>query len=467
MARKKGIHLIGVGGIGMSGLARLLAARGWPVSGSDVQDGPLLKSLRRAGVRIRIGHRAQGIRGAGTVVYSSSIAPANPELMAAFDQGLTVLHRGQMAAALARGRRLIAVTGAHGKSTTSAMIADLLFRVGWDPMVLLGAELLVIGGNARMGRGRWAVFEADESDNSLLWLKPSVGLVTNIDDEHLDYFRNREEILRMARGFAGRVAPAGTLIGCSDDAQVAQLLGSVSRRTLSYGFNPGAAVRAEGVELGPEGSRYRCWINGRERGEVLLKVIGRHNVLNSLGAIAAAEAIGLDFDRARAGLAQYAGIRRRFQLLGVVGGAMVFEDYGHHPAEVEATLGMARLWPDRRVICVFQPHRYSRTQHLMDRFGASFRQADQVILLPIYAASEAPVEGIGPQQLCARIVSAGTPARILTAEQILARLGKELLPNDLVLFMGAGSVGALAHRFVARFGEKQSAKEPDALLPVG
>ena len=444
------VHLIGLGGIGMSGLARILMEQGIKVSGSDSGDGPALRQLRAAGARVFAGHAASNLNGPDVVVYSSAITPENPELLAARNRGITVLHRGQLLAELTAGRRTVAVSGAHGKSTTSAMIAQLLVKARFDPLLILGAEVESLGGNARQGKGPHAVVEADESDGSFLWLNPQIGIVTNLDDEHLDYFRNRGEIEEAYATFADRIDPAGTLIGCADDPSVRALLARTVRRKIGYGLSERAELRASEVEPEGNGHRYRCVRRGRTVGRIRLQVPGLHNVLNSLAAVAAAETLGVPFKVTRSVLEEYRGAKRRFQIHGEKNGVLVVEDYGHHPTEIQATLSAARAWKGRRIRCLFQPHRYSRTHYLLDRFVSCFKEADELVLLPIYAASEEPLAGAAPDALY-RKLSAGGQKRLKQCQdplEALDYLRKTSRPGDMILFLGAGSVGKLAKDFL-------------------
>jgi UDP-N-acetylmuramate--alanine ligase len=434
----------------MSALAQILLARGHAVSGSDCVDGPLLAKLRALGARVKIGHSASHLDHPDVVVYSSAVAPHNPELIRARNCGYPVLSRGQMLAQLISDRQVVAVTGAHGKSTTTALIAELLLKAGKDPTVLLGAELDSIGGNARAGKGRYAVVEADESDGSFLWLRPEVAVITNLDEEHLDYFRNRPDIEAAYTAFAQRLRRGGTLIGCADDPWLMQLLPRWGRPFFTYGFSPSATFGARAVVTEPRCSRYRFRRAGREVGPIELHIPGRHNVQNSLAVLAVAEVLGISFSVAERVLAEYRGAHRRFEIHGEPRGILVVEDYGHHPAEIEATLCAAQAW-GRRIWCVFQPHRYSRTRYLMERLARSFHRADEVILLPVYAASEDPLEGASTEALCAAMEAAGKkPIGVLSPAQALRYLQGACRAGDLVLFLGAGSVGNLARQFVRR-----------------
>ncbi len=442
-------HLMGMGGIGMSGIAQILLARGERVSGCDIHENSLLQQLGAQGAQVRLDHAASHLTQAGRLVYSSSILPENLELVEARNRGLKVLHRGQMVGELLAGRSTIAVTGSHGKSTTSALAAQLLLQAGKDPVVLLGAEVESLGGNAREGKGSFAVVEADESDGSLLWLAPEAAILTNIDDEHLDYFRNRGEILELYAAFAERVLPQGSLIGCWDDPGVRQIFQAVKRRKITYGLSPEAQFRAVSVETTAGGSRYTCLRSGKSMGTIQLQIPGLHNVVNSLSILALAQALKIDFAVARQTLAAYQGAKRRFQIHGEIDGVMIVEDYGHHPTEIASTLAAARSWAGRRIRCVFQPHRYTRTRYLLDRFAQSLAQADCLYLLPIYAASEAPVDGVTSGRLREAVErTSRCPVSLGSPEEILQQLTKDSQPGDLVLFLGAGSVGTLSGRWI-------------------
>lgn len=443
------VHLIGMGGIGMSALAQLLLARGVRVAGSDIRESPMLEKIRRMGAVARVGHRAAHLDHPDLVVYSSAIPPANPELVAARNRGIPVLPRGRFLARLVVGRRTIAVAGSHGKSTTAALIAQLLVQAGRDPLVALGAEVDLLGGNVRAGVGPDAVVEADESDNSFLWLQPAIAVVTNIDEEHLDYFRNRWEVEEAYAAFAQRVASNGALIACGDDPGARRLLRLAGCHRVSYGLSAEADLRAAEVQCKAGGSRYRCVRGGRTVGRVRLNVPGLHNVVNSLVVVAAAELLGIDLQQTFRSLESYRGAQRRFQIHGEKQGVMVVEDYGHHPAEISATLAAARAWKGKRVRCVFQPHRYSRTRHLLNRFGPSFAAADELILLPVYAASEDPLEGATSETLAA-VIRKSVRKKVLlkTPDQALDYLRSTGTAGDLVLFLGAGSVGKMAGEFL-------------------
>lgn len=439
----------------MSAIAQILLAQGEKVSGSDLADNALFGQIRLLGGKVYLGHKATYVRGVQQVVYSSSITPQNPELIEARNKGIPVLHRGQMVARLVNSKRTVAVTGAHGKSTTAGLASELLIKAGLDPTVILGAQLQGIRSNARLGRGRTAVVEADESDGSLLWLSPAVIILTNVDDEHLDYFRNSAEILENYTLFVRRLQRGGTLIGCADDPKVVRVLSAASRRKITYGLTHKAHVRAQGVELISGGSRWRCLLRGKSLGKVTLKIPGIHNVVNSLAVVALAEVLGIDFSVTQAALENFSGAKRRFEIRGEVNGILVVEDYGHHPAEIEATLRAARSFPGRKIHCVFQPHRYTRTQYLFDQFVSVLSRADRLTLLPIYAASEEPIGGVESDALARAIRNkSGKGVDVVLAEELLDRLSAQSQSGDLILFQGAGSVGSLAGRFVKQLKER-------------
>ena len=444
------VHFIGIGGIGMSGIARLLLARGVRVSGSDVRMTPTMTQLASLGAQVAVGHSAEQVRGADLVVYSTSIAPHNPELAAARDAGLPLRARGQMLADCLSGQTTIAVAGAHGKTTTTALVAAALMEAGQDPTIVVGGEVAQFGGNARVGRGPHAVVEADESDGSFLYLAPTIAVVTNIEEEHLDYYRNLHEILQAYQQFTARLPSRGTLVCCGDDPGVQQLLSAArAPRRITYGLTPGCDVTAERPQTVGREVSYVARAHGRRLGRVTLQIPGLHNVVNSLAAVGVGLTLGLEFAAVRRALAGYPGAGRRFQPRGEVGGVMVVEDYAHHPTEIAATLRAARTWPRRRLFCVFQPHRFSRTKYLQDQFGAAFADADSVILTDVYAASEDPLDGIGAESLARAVRASGfTAIQVLRRHAIVPRLVETVRSGDLVLVLGAGDIGQVAVELV-------------------
>ncbi|MBI4226882.1 MAG: UDP-N-acetylmuramate--L-alanine ligase [Candidatus Omnitrophica bacterium] len=449
ISRGSRVHFIGIGGIGMSGIARVLLARGYRVSGSDVQMTPTMTQLRQLGAQVAVGHAADRARGADLVVYSSSIVPRNPELAAARDAGTPIRSRGQMLAMVMAGRTGIAVSGAHGKTTTTSLIASTLLAAGQDPTIIVGGEVAQFGGNARLGRGPHVVVEADESDGSFVYLTPAVAVITNIEEEHLDYYRNLHEILQAYRQFVERLPARGLLVCCGDDPGVRRLLPATRRRRCTYGLDAACDVTAQAPQVAGGRIEYVARYQGRRLGRVSLQIPGLHNLVNSLAAIGVGLALGLEFRAIRRALAGYAGAGRRFQRRGEVDGVMIVEDYAHHPTEIAATLQAARTWSRRRIFCVFQPHRFSRTKYLQARFGTAFAAADRVILTDVYAASEDPIAGVGVELLSRAVRASGFSAvQVLRRAAIVPHLAAAVRPGDLVLVLGAGDIGQVAGELV-------------------
>ena len=447
--RPRRVHFVGIGGIGMSGIAKLLLECGDRVSGSDVHITPTVAHLTTLGASIHIGHDAAHVARADVVVYSSSIAPQNPELVAARNQGIPTRSRAQLLAECMDGATGIAVSGTHGKTTTTAFIGTMLLAAGRDPTIIVGGEVDGFGGNARLGHGRHVVVEADESDGSFVYLTPAVEVITNIDEEHLDYYRNFDEILGAYHQFIRRMPPDGMLLCCGDDPGVQRLLLGVRTRRLTYGLAPQWDVGAERPHVAGQSARYVARFKGRRLGPVTLRVPGLHNVVNSLAAVGVGLTIGLTFSDIRRALAGYRGASRRFQTWGEVNGVMVVEDYAHHPTEIAATLQAARTWPRRRLLCVFQPHRFSRTKYLRDRFGTCFSAADHVILTDVYAASEGPIAGGGVETLSQAIQASGFPSiQVMSRDAVVPQLLKTVRSGDTVLVLGAGDIGRIAVELV-------------------
>ncbi len=460
LGRTRRIHFVGIGGIGMSGIAELLANLGYEVSGSDIRQSDVTNRLARLGVRIAVGHHARNVGGADVLVVSSAVRQANPEVAEARARGIPVIPRAEMLAELMRLRYGIAVAGAHGKTTTTSMIAFLLERAGLDPTAVIGGRLSAFGSNARLGRGEYMVAEADESDRSFLKLSPAIAVITNIDREHMDAYGTWESLQQAFVDFANKVPFYGAVIACADDERLRELLPRMTRRVTTYGLADRGSVSGvslSGHDVSLEGFGSRCTVKARaagepERtlGELRLQVPGRHNLLNALGAAAVGLEIGLDFERVASGLAGFKGAERRFQLRGEARGVMVVDDYGHHPTEIAAVIGAARAGIDRRVIVVFQPHRYSRTQQLMPEFGAALSAADEIVLTDIYPAGEAPIPGVTAEALAASVRGlARGPVHLVPAiDAIPAAVARIAREGDLVVTMGAGSIGTVADRIL-------------------
>jgi UDP-N-acetylmuramate--alanine ligase len=452
------LHFTGIGGIGMSGIAEILLNLGYTITGSDARLTPVTDRLQSLGATIHEGHSASHVAGAKALVVTSAVNESNPELIEARRLGIPVIPRGELLAELMRLKYGIAIAGSHGKTSTTSMTATMLAHAGLDPTVVVGGRVSTLGGsNARVGRSDFLVVESDESDGSFLKLAPIIAVVTNIDREHLDHYESIEEIRRCFTEFVNKVPFYGCAILCLDDENVQQILPGVRRRTVTYGASAQADLHIASVELGHMTSRFRLQSRGEDLGEFTLHVPGMHNVLNATAAAAVARELEVPIDKIRAGLAEYRGVDRRFQFRGEAAGVTVIDDYGHHPTEVRATLDAARLCQFQRVHVIFQPHRYTRTQHLMDDFARSFHQADTVALLDIYAASEAPIPGVSSEALAARLRAFGHREAHLAGsiENAVSLIASIAQPGDAVLTLGAGNVWQAGDQLLSRLRSKE------------
>jgi len=455
MRRIQRVHFVGIGGAGMSGIAEVLVNQGFKVSGSDLARSATTRRLEEMGARIFFDHNAAHIEGADVLVVSSAVKPSNPEVEAARTLRIPVVPRAEMLAELMRFRRGIAVAGTHGKTTTTSLTASLLAEAGLDPTFVIGGLLNAWGSNARLGTGEYLVAEADESDGSFLLLQPVVALVTNIDRDHLENYDGSFDNLKKAfLEFLHHLPFYGAAVLCLDDENVAELLPDVTRAVVTYGLSPQADIRGSNVRQDGHSMSFDLQLpNESETHSVVLNLPGLHNVKNALGAIAVAWELGIHIPDVLQGLTSFKGIGRRFEAVGEYpwgdGRVMVVEDYGHHPSELEATINAARGgWPDKRIVAVFQPHRYSRTRDLFDDFAQVLSVADAVVLTEIYAAGETPIDGIDSRALCQSIRARGRvePVLIPDVEQVLTDLPAMLQANDLVLLLGAGNIGQLAQQ---------------------
>ncbi len=454
------IHFIGIGGIGMSALARILLDRGSGVSGSDAQASPLTEELAREGAKITIGHRAEAVAGAGRVVISDAIHEDNPELAEARARGIPVVRRSQLLAELMAGRRGIAVSGTHGKTTVTAMVGAILAEAGMDPTVVVGGVYPEFGGNARVGRGDWFVAEACEAYESYLDLSPELAVITNIEPDHLDHHGTADHLFASFRQFLARLQPGGCAVLCADRPEVLELAEGLDRQVATYGFAPEAQVRGAEPRAAGLSGRCRLVVEGRDHGELEVGVPGMHNLVNALGATACALRAGAPVEAAKRALAAFRGTERRFEVLGTYRDVTVVDDYAHHPTEIAATIAAARAaFPGRRLVAVFQPHLYSRTRDFADGFAEALRAADVAGLVEIYPAREAPLPGVSIGSIAERMRAAGQDARWeLPKKEVASRLLPDLRPGDVVLVMGAGDVTECAHELAALL----SAAEPDA-----
>ncbi|HYP14303.1 MAG TPA: UDP-N-acetylmuramate--L-alanine ligase [Bryobacteraceae bacterium] len=437
------LHFTGIGGIGMSGIAEILLNLGYQITGSDQKLTPITERLSSLGANIFEGHAAQNIAGAKALVVTSAVDSQNPELIEARRIGIPVIPRGELLAELMRLKFGVAIAGSHGKTTTTSMTAAILSHAGLDPTVVVGGRLNLMGGsNARLGKTSFLVVESDESDGSFLKLSPIVAIVTNIDREHLDHYRDIEEIRAAFTEFLNKVPFYGAAIVCIDDENVQQILPQIRRRVITYGRSERAKLVVTSSSCGHLASDFRLRLGDADLGSFHLNVPGAHNVLNAAAAIAVGLELEVKPDLIREGLASYTGVDRRFQFRGTEAGVAVFDDYGHHPTEIRATLAAARDCRFTRVLTVFQPHRYSRTAHLMDDFARAFNQADLVFLLDIYAASEKPIEGITSEALAERMAALGHRNAIYcgTMERAVEEVANAAKDGDAVLTLGAGNV---------------------------
>jgi UDP-N-acetylmuramate--alanine ligase len=453
------IHFIGIGGSGMSGLAEVLLNMGYQVTGSDLKGSDVTERLIELGGRVFIGHAAPNVEAAQVVVYSSAVHADNPELVAARAAAIPIIARADMLAELMRMKYGVAVGGSHGKTTTTSMVASVLSRGGLDPTIVVGGRLRAIGANARLGHGRFLVAEADESDGSFLRLAPAVTVTTNIDREHLDHYPDLDAIKQAFVYFANRVPFYGVSVLCADDPNVRAILPQVTKRTLLYGTREDAEVRAVGITMLPDGSRFDVEANGRPLGMVTLHVPGRHNVLNALAAVAVGLELEVGFGHIAEALDQFRGVGRRFESRGEVGGVRVIDDYGHHPTEIAATLAAARQ-SGGRVLVVFQPHRYSRTAALQEEFGRCFGDADRVWVLDVYAAGEAPIEGASGRSLVEAAQAAGAAhvSFAASANEAATAAVSAAGPGDTILTLGAGDISKLGDELVRLLHAAPAAK---------
>jgi UDP-N-acetylmuramate--alanine ligase len=450
-AKLQRIHFVGIGGIGMSGIGEVLLNLGYQISGSDLRNSPVTQRLAGLGAAIFEGHTASNIAGAEVVVTSSAIAVDNPEVAEARRLHIPVIQRAEMLAELMRLKYGIAIAGMHGKTTTTSMVAAVLAAGGLDPTVVVGGRVDALGSNARLGKSQYLVAEADESDRSFLKLSPILSVVTNIDREHMDCYRDMRDVHRTFLEFMERVPFYGVIVGCNDDSVLRRLLPRVHRRVTTYGTAKGSdfLIRmgspAIGSDHGPR-VRFQVTYKKRDLGEFTLHVPGTHNVLNATAAIAVGTALDIPTDQIRLGLEGFRGVDRRFQCKGKSAGISVIDDYGHHPTEIRATLAAARECGFRRVHVIFQPHRFTRTRDLMDDFATAFVDADTLCVLDIYPASEKPIEGITAEVLAARVAGSGNQNVTYASSfaQAVGSVAALAQPGDMVLTLGAGSVSQLA-----------------------
>jgi len=458
------IHLVGIGGSGMSGIAEVLLSSGYAVSGSDVKSSPVTEHLVRLGATIYEAHAAENVHGAQVVVVSSAVSADNIELVEAHRQKIPVIPRAEMLAELMRLKFGIAVAGAHGKTTTTSLVASVLAAAGLDPTFVVGGRVNHAGSNARVGEGEYMVVEADESDGSFLLLAPVIAVITTIDREHLDHYQSLEEIQEAFRQFANRVPFYGSVILCLDEPSVQAILPRVKRPVITYGTSSQADLVISDMKLNGLSSQFRLKYRGEDLGLFGLPAPpGIHNVQNATAAAAVALALNVPADLIRQGLEKFSGVSRRFEVKGAFSGVTLIDDYGHHPAEIRATLDAARGCGYQRLLVLFQPHRYTRTQYLWEDFRRSFNQADVLVITDIYAAGESPIEGIGAEKLADAISTAGHKRVVYssTLQGGIEFILREARPGDAVLTIGAGSVGRVTEELAMLLESRVSISHAD------
>jgi UDP-N-acetylmuramate--alanine ligase len=462
-AKIQRIHFVGIGGIGMSGIAEVLLNLGYKVSGSDLKSSAITRRLAELGALTFEGHQAENITGAEVVVTSSAIAAENPEVTEARKLHIPVIQRAEMLAELMRLKYGVAIAGMHGKTTTTSMVAAVLAAGGLDPTVVVGGRVDAMGSNARLGKSHYLVAEADESDRSFLKLSPILSVVTNIDREHMDCYRNMRAVKQAFLDFMDRVPFYGGVVVCNDDPLLRRLLPQVRRRVLTYGTRRGSDFHIKLVDASFDAgenrplSRFQVGYRGQDLGEFSLHVPGVHNVLNATAAIAVGIALDVNVEQIRGALEGFRGVDRRFQLRGKAAGVSVIDDYGHHPTEIRATLAAARQCGFRKIHVVFQPHRYTRTQLLLDEFATAFKDADTLAVLDIYAASEAPIEGITGESLARKIAEAGNKPATYSPSfaEAVSSVCAAAQEGDMILTLGAGSVSQLGPMILEKLRERE------------
>ena len=458
MKKAQKIHFIGIGGVGMSGLAAVLHALGRKVTGSDASQSSYAERLETMGIHIYYGHKAEQGEGADAFVVSTAIRQDNPELVWAKEKGIPILHRSDVMAYICNSRRGVAIAGAHGKTTTTGMVSKIFMENQMEPTILIGASVPALGGNAFFGRGVHAITEADESDGSFLKLHPAIALITNVEDDHLDHYGSMDNLMKSFGDFLEGIQPGGWGILCSDCKETLTLADRIpAGRVVRYGFLPEDDARAENVTFQSTGSQFTLVWQGKVLGEIILPLPGRHNVLNALGAATIALLEGISYPGIAKSLASFHGAHRRFQRHGEVAGIQVIDDYAHHPTELKATLSAAKqVHPEGRIVAVFQPHRYSRTKQLVEEFSRSFDKADVLVLTDVYSAGEDPIDGVDGLFLKDKIKeNTGIEAVYVPRWQDLADKIEPLLKEgDLVLTLGAGSINQAAPKILEKLQKR-------------
>jgi UDP-N-acetylmuramate--alanine ligase len=457
--RLKRVHFVGIGGAGMSGIALVLKNLGFEITGSDIQESEVTERLRREGIKIFIGHQAENCADAEVVVFSTAVADDNPELVFARSRGIPVIRRAEMLAELMRLKFSVAISGSHGKTTTTSLVTHILTRAGLDPTAVIGGRIVGAETGARLGQSEYLVAEADESDRSFVLLYPAIAVVTNIEPEHLDYYKNIQDLKKEFIRFVNRVPFYGSVILCLDSPAVRSIRSRVARRVVTYALDSDADFTVQDVQLYRFSSAFTVLFRGKPVGRFSLAMAGRHNVQNALAAIAVATELGIDFATVEQALATFTGVHRRLERKGEEKGIVVFDDYGHHPTEIQVTIEALRhAYPDNRIFVIFQPHRYTRTMLLAEQFGSAFDRADEVVITGIYAAAEPPIPGVDEQLIVAAIKNRGRTGLAVHHQPELSAVPGFIVPKlkkgDVVLTLGAGSITRLADEILRLIREQ-------------
>jgi UDP-N-acetylmuramate--alanine ligase len=456
LGKTQKIHFVGIGGSGMSGIAEVLINQDYEVSGSDPSSNRVTDHLKALGADINHSHNAENIIGKHVVVVSTAIKDNNVEVKAAREHSIPVIPRAEMLAELMRMKHGIAIAGTHGKTTTTSLVASVLAAGNLDPTVVIGGRIKNMGGHAKLGQSQYLIAEADESDGSFLRLSPTLAVVTTLDEEHMDFYKTMENMKSTFLQFLNKVPFYGAAILCLDDSNLQSLLPKIEKRTITYGLKSQADFTARNISVDGLKTYFTVYQQGKKLGKILSGALGRHNVCNTLAAVAVGMELKMDFPTIAKSLESFAGVQRRFEILKNSDSLIIVDDYGHHPVEIQATLSTAKeVWPDRRLIVVFQPHRYSRTKQLMEEFFSSFNDADQLLLLDIYSAGEKAEEGIHSQRIAEGAKEFGhkNVEYIGSTESVVPHLEKILKPGDIVMTLGAGNIGELSHELVSRFND--------------
>lgn len=456
LGKTQRIHFIGIGGSGMSGIAEVLINQGYEVSGSDPSSNRATDYLKSLGADIRHSHSAENVLDKHVVVVSSAISDDNVEVRTAREHSIPVIPRAEMLAELMRMKHGITIAGTHGKTTTTSLVATVLAAGGLDPTVIIGGRIKSMGGHAKLGQSQYLIAEADESDGSFLKLSPTLAVVTTLDEEHMDFYQTLQNMKDAFLQFLNKIPFYGAAFLCLDDVNLQSLLPGIKKRTITYGLKSQADYTAKNISVKGLKTYFTVYYRDKKLGEILSGALGRHNVCNTLAAVAVGMELNMDFPTIANSLENFSGVQRRFEILKQSESLIIVDDYAHHPVEIQATLLTAKeVWPDRRLVVIFQPHRYSRTKHLMESFFSAFNDADQLLLLDIYPAGEKEIEDVHSQRLAEGVKEYGhkNVEYIGGTESVIPQLQKMLKPGDVVMALGAGNIGELSHKLVSHFND--------------